>query len=101
MNEAEDSELKEITRRLDEQYKLIVDHVAEDRVRYNQQMELSKSNLEAIAKLTASTQDVVNASVSDSEILLQGKKWKILEINKDLRAHDKGMHVKVRLGSRS
>jgi hypothetical protein len=38
---------------------------------------------------------------SKSEILLQGKKWKILEINKDLRAHGKGMHVKVRLESRS
>ncbi len=38
---------------------------------------------------------------SDSEILLQGKKWKILQINKDLRAHGKGMHVKVRLESRS
>ena len=34
---------------------------------------------------------------TDSEILLQGKKWKVLEINKDLRAHGKGMHVKVRL----
>ena len=36
---------------------------------------------------------------SDSEILLNGKKWRILEINKDLRAHGKGMHVKVRLES--
>ncbi|MDH3610555.1 MAG: hypothetical protein OEM79_02200 [Nitrosopumilus sp.] len=34
---------------------------------------------------------------SDSKILLQGKKWKVLEINKDLRSHGKGMHVKVRL----
>ena len=34
---------------------------------------------------------------SDSEILLQGKKWKVLEINKDLRSHGKGIHVKVRL----
>ena len=38
---------------------------------------------------------------SESEILLRGKKWKILQINKDLRAHGKGMHVKVRLESRS
>ena len=30
-------------------------------------------------------------------ILFKDKKWKILEINKDLRAHGKGMHVKVRL----
>ena len=30
-------------------------------------------------------------------ILLNGKKWKVIEINKDLRAHGKGMHVKVRL----
>ncbi len=37
---------------------------------------------------------------SESEILLQEKKWKILEINRDLRAHGKGMHVKVRLESR-
>ena len=34
---------------------------------------------------------------SNSEILLFGKKWNILEINKDLRSHGKGMHVKVRL----
>jgi len=34
---------------------------------------------------------------SESKILLQGKKWKILEINRDLRAHGKGVHVKVRL----
>ena len=34
---------------------------------------------------------------SDPEILLQGKKWKVLEINKDLRSHGKGIHVKVRL----
>jgi hypothetical protein len=38
---------------------------------------------------------------SESEILLKGRKWKILEINKDLRAHGKGMHVKVRLESQS
>lgn len=36
---------------------------------------------------------------SESEISLQGKKWKILEINRDLRAHGKGIHVKVRLES--
>ena len=34
---------------------------------------------------------------SDSEIFLQGKKWKVLEINKDLRQHGKGIHVKIRL----
>ena len=34
---------------------------------------------------------------SESGILLKGKKWKVLEINKDLRSHGKGMHVKVRL----
>jgi len=33
-----------------------------------------------------------------SEITLQGKKWIILEINRDLCQHGKGMHVKVRLG---
>lgn len=33
----------------------------------------------------------------NSEIFLQGKKWRVLEINRDLRSHGKGMHVKVRL----
>ena len=37
---------------------------------------------------------------STSEILLQEKKWKILEINKDLRAHGNGVHIKIRLESR-
>jgi hypothetical protein len=37
---------------------------------------------------------------STTEILLQEKKWKILEINKDLRAHGNGVHIKVRLESR-
>jgi len=36
---------------------------------------------------------------SEAEIFLNGKKWKILEINKDLRAHGKGIHVKIRLES--
>jgi len=31
------------------------------------------------------------------EILFRGKRWIILEINRDLRAHGKGIHVKVRL----
>ena len=34
---------------------------------------------------------------SNSEIMLQEKRWKILEINQDVRAHGSGMHVKVRL----
>lgn len=34
----------------------------------------------------------------ESKITLNGKSWKILEINKDLRAHGQGIHVKVRLG---
>jgi hypothetical protein len=34
---------------------------------------------------------------SESDILLNEKNWKILEINKDLRHHGKGIHVKVRL----
>jgi len=38
---------------------------------------------------------------SNSEILLQEKNWKILEINQDLRAHGNGIHIKVRLESRS
>jgi hypothetical protein len=33
-----------------------------------------------------------------TEITLCGKKWVILEINRDLCQHGKGMHVKVRLG---
>jgi len=36
---------------------------------------------------------------SDTEISLEERNWKILEINKDLRAHGSGMHVKVRLES--
>ncbi|MDX1440991.1 MAG: hypothetical protein R3237_00850 [Nitrosopumilaceae archaeon] len=36
---------------------------------------------------------------SDSQINLLNQNWKILEINKDLRAHGKGIHVKVRLES--
>lgn len=34
---------------------------------------------------------------SQSLINFKGKNWKILEINKDLRAHGKGIHVKIRL----
>ena len=30
-------------------------------------------------------------------ISFRGKKWKILEINRDQRAHGKGTHVKIRL----
>jgi hypothetical protein len=37
----------------------------------------------------------------DSEISLNQKKWKILETKKDLRAHGKGMHIKIRLDSLS
>lgn len=33
-----------------------------------------------------------------TEITLQGKRWIILEINRDLCQHGKGMHVRVRLG---
>lgn len=33
----------------------------------------------------------------NSEIHLQKKNWKILEINQDLRAHGYGRHIKVRL----
>lgn len=40
-------------------------------------------------------------SNSEAEILLKEKKWKILEVNKDLRAHGKGIHIKVRLESQS
>jgi hypothetical protein len=36
---------------------------------------------------------------STNEIVLQEKNWKILEINKDLRAHGNGIHIKVRLES--
>lgn len=35
------------------------------------------------------------------EITFQGKRWNILEINRDLRAHGVGMHVKIRLGVKS
>jgi len=30
-------------------------------------------------------------------ISFKGKKWSILEINRDQRAHGKGMHIKIRL----
>ena len=33
----------------------------------------------------------------NSKIYLQNKNWKILEINRDLRAHGSGTHIKVRL----
>jgi len=33
----------------------------------------------------------------EPEISLKGEKWKVLGINRDLRSHGKGMHVKVRL----
>lgn len=36
-------------------------------------------------------------SNSESELSLMGRDWKILEINRDLRAHGNGIHVKVRL----
>lgn len=32
-----------------------------------------------------------------SEIVLNQKNWKILEINQDLRSHGYGRHIKVRL----
>lgn len=34
---------------------------------------------------------------TDLKIKLNGKLWKILEINKNLRAHGQGIHLKVRL----
>ena len=34
---------------------------------------------------------------NETNILFQGKHWKILEINQNLRSHGKGMHVKIRL----
>lgn len=34
---------------------------------------------------------------SESELSLMGSDWNILEINRDLRAHGNGMHIKVRL----
>ncbi len=34
---------------------------------------------------------------SNSKIILNKKNWKILEINRDLRAHGNGMHVRIRL----
>lgn len=40
---------------------------------------------------------IVDIKEDKSIILLKGKRWKIVEINKDLRAHGKGMHIKVRL----
>lgn len=34
-----------------------------------------------------------------SEIMLKGRHWKIIEINRNLRVHGKDMHVKIRFGS--
>jgi len=34
---------------------------------------------------------------TSSEIFLNQKNWKILEINQDIRAHGNGRHIKVRL----
>ena len=34
---------------------------------------------------------------TNSEIILDKKNWKILEINQDIRAHGNGRHIKVRL----
>ena len=39
----------------------------------------------------------LKANNTDSEIVLQHKNWKILEINQDIRAHGDGRHIKVRL----
>ena len=36
-------------------------------------------------------------SKSENEIFFNGKKWNVLDVNRDLRAHGKGTHVKVRL----
>ncbi|MFQ5782862.1 MAG: hypothetical protein ACE5GR_07400 [Nitrosopumilus sp.] len=44
---------------------------------------------------------IVEIKENKSIISLKGKKWDIIEINKDLRAHGKGMHVKVRLQKHS
>jgi hypothetical protein len=34
---------------------------------------------------------------TNSEIFLQQKNWKILEINQNIRSHGNGRHIKVRL----
>ncbi len=43
--------------------------------------------------------DQLMAEIIDGKsiILFKGKRWEIVEINKDLRAHGKGLHIKVRL----
>lgn len=48
--------------------------------------------------LPSDLQDKLNHKYS--EIIFKGKKFKIIEINRNLRAHGKGMHVKVRLSHR-
>jgi len=34
---------------------------------------------------------------TEDEITLKGKTWKILDIDKNLRAHGKGMQIRIRL----
>ena len=43
--------------------------------------------------------DQLMAEITDGKsiILFKGKRWEIVEINKDLRAHGKGLHIKVRI----
>jgi hypothetical protein len=43
----------------------------------------------------------LNGNKTNSEIILQHKNWKILEINQDLRSHGNGRHIKVRLEPKS
>jgi len=35
---------------------------------------------------------------NNSKITFQGKKWVVLDINRDFSQHGKGMHIRVRLG---
>lgn len=64
--------------------------------------ELVKNKEKTIAKFSEFDELPTNLidhfkAKSPSSIYIKGKYWKILEINKDLRAHGKGIHVKIRL----
>jgi len=60
--------------------------------------EITISKYSKFEDLPSNLMDQFNTN-GNSEIFLQGRKWKVLEINRDLRSHGKGMHVKVRLDS--
>jgi predicted RNA-binding protein YlqC (UPF0109 family) len=64
-------------------------------------VELKEGHEIAVAKFKSFSELPVNLQFNsedlNSVITLEGKKWKIIGINTDLRAHGKGIHMKVKL----